>query len=63
MTDERSLAGEIYFLARRLRGLLREAGEAASLGDAQVIIAEADECVGSILEKLKQADQGSADDP
>jgi hypothetical protein len=63
MTDERTLAGEIYFLVRTLRGLLRDASAAASLEDAQVIIAEADECVGSILEALKQADRGTADDP
>jgi hypothetical protein len=63
MTDERTPASEIYFLARTLRGLLREAGQATSFEDAQVIIAEADECLGSILEALKQADQGSPDDP
>jgi len=62
MTDQQTLAGEIYFLARTVRGLLREASQAATLEDAQVIISEADECLGAIFEALKQADQGSVQD-
>jgi hypothetical protein len=60
MTDHQTLAGEIYFLARTVRGLIREASQAASLEEAQVIIAEADESLGAIFEALKQADQGGA---
>jgi hypothetical protein len=62
MTDQQTLTGEIYFLARTVRGLLREASQAASMEDAQVIITEADECLGSIFEALKQADQGKDQD-
>ena len=62
MMDRQPLASEIYFLARTVRGWLREASQAASLEDAQVIISEADEGLGAILEALKQADQGSVRD-